>query len=309
LETPVVARWGDRLVVRGYSPVTTIGGGIVADPWPPPRPRRPHDLAALLADPGARVAAAVRRAGDRGLAVEDLPVRLGVPVPEVAQRITEGVNADDFGRVGDRLVAVVALNAAKSRIEAALAAHHAEFPLEPGMALEALRRMVADAAVADAALDALVLAGRCVAEGQTVRLTAHEVRVTGTDAAVVAAVRNAVEAAGFEGITPDEVEVGHPGGKLGPRAALEFLVRSGEAVRVGRDRYVASGVMGVMVSRIAEVLGSSGQVGPAQLRDLFGLTRRFSIPLLEWLDGNGYTVRQGDIRVAGPRLTGRPDRS
>jgi selenocysteine-specific elongation factor len=309
LETPVVARWGDRLVVRAYSPVTTVGGGIVADPWPAARPRRPHDLAVLLTDPRARLAGAVQRAGDRGIAVDDLAVRLGLAPPELPSLIAQGVEAGEFGRVGSRLIAVGALDTARSRIEAELATHHAAFPLEPGMAREAVRRLVADTDVADAALDALVAAGRCVVEGQTARLAAHEVRVAGADAAVVEKMRNAIEAAGFEGMTPDEAGVGAVRGTLGPRATLEFLERNGEAVRIGRDRYVATGIMKVMLGRIREALGATGQLRPAQLRDLFGLTRKFSIPLLEWLDGSGYTVRQGDIRVAGPRLTEGPDRS
>jgi len=309
LETPVVARWGDRLVVRAYSPVTTVGGGVVADPWPAARPRRPRDLAELLADPPARLAAAVQRAGDRGIPLDDLAVRVGLAPPEVPSLIGRGVEAGHFGRVGDRLVAAAALDAARSDIEAALAAHHGRFPLEPGMSREAVRRVVADSELADAALDALVASGRCVVEGQTVRLAAHEVRVAGADAAVVGRMRNAIEAAGFEGVTSDEAEVGAERGGLSPRAALEFLERSGEAVRIGRDRYLAAGIMKMMLGRIREALATTGQLGPAQLRDLFGLTRKFSIPLLEWLDGNGYTVRKGDVRVAGPRLTEGPDRS
>jgi selenocysteine-specific elongation factor len=309
LETAVVARWGDRVVVRAYSPVTTIGGGVVADPWPAPRPRRPHDLAALLAAAPARLAAAVSRAGDHGLAVADLGVRLGVAPADANELIGAGVEQGRFGRVEDRLIATPVLDAAQARIEAALVEYHAAHPLEPGMARETLRRTVGDMAVADAALAALVAAGSCVDDGPTVRLTAHEVRVSGADAAVVAAIRNAVEAAGFEGVTSEGAEAVAGKGGLGARAALEFLTRAGEAVRVGRDRYVSAGIMKVMLGRIQEVIRTSGQVGPAQLRDLFGLTRKFSIPMLEWLDGQGYTVRQGDIRVAGPRLTGGTERS
>jgi selenocysteine-specific elongation factor len=309
LETPVVARWGDHFVVRAYSPATTIGGGIVADPWPAPRPRRPRDLAVLLDGPAARLAAAVRRAGDHGVGIEELGVRLGVAPPDVAPLIDAGTQAGRFGRVGDRLVGAAALDGAKSRIEAALAAHHAAHPLQPGMAREALRRAVADAELADAVLDALAADGRCVAEGQTVRLPTHEVRVTAAEAVVVDAIRNALEAAGFEGVMSEDADAAAAPGGLGRRAALEFLARSGEAVRIGRDRYVSAGIMKMMLGRIREALGASGQMGPAQLRDLFGLTRKFSIPLLEWLDGQGYTVRQGDVRVAGPRLTVGPERS
>ncbi|MBI4419849.1 MAG: selenocysteine-specific translation elongation factor, partial [Gemmatimonadetes bacterium] len=78
LESPVVARWGDRGVIRAYSPVTTIGGCVVTDPWPAPRPRRPRrDPRKWSADPVERLRAFVLDAGPGGVSVTDLPVRVG----------------------------------------------------------------------------------------------------------------------------------------------------------------------------------------------------------------------------------------
>jgi len=303
LEEPVVARWGDHFVLRSYSPVTTIGGGVVADPWPPPRPRRPAELDVLLGPPAARLAAAVGRTGEHGLSVTDLPVRLGIAPGEVSGLLDAAIRTGSVAQVGDRLVAPDVFVRARQQLLEALETHHAAHRLEPGMAREALRRAVKDAALADAALDALVGDGRCVIEGQTARLAGHEVRLEGAEAAAVEAVRNAIEAAGFEGKTPEELPDVH--GTLPPRAALDFLVRAGDVLRIGRDRYVAAGIIQEVVGRVGEALREAGEIGPAQLRDTLGLTRKFSIPLLEWLDAQGYTVRNGDVRVAGPRLTGR----
>jgi len=171
------------------------------------------------------------------------------------------------------------------------------------MPREALRQTVSDLALADAALESLAKDGSCVLEGQTARLTEHAIRLAGPEAAGVEAVRNVLHRAGFEGKTPEDID-GVAGG-IAPRVALEFLERTNEAVRIGRDRYVAAGIIQEVVERVREVLEESGQIGPAQLRDILGLTRKFSIPLLEWLDAQGYTVRRADVRVAGPRLTGR----
>jgi selenocysteine-specific elongation factor len=303
LEAPTVARWGDRIVLRAYSPVMTIGGGLVADPWPAARPRRPAGLDALLEEPGLRIAAAVLRAGSHGLPVTDLPVRLGVPPTDVVALVDAAAADGHAVRIGDRLLHAPVFEAAKARLVGALRAFHAANRLEPGMPREALRRVVSDPVLADAATDRLVADAQCAIEGQTVRLLTHEVRLEGEEAAAVAAVRNAVTDAGFEGKSPEEL-AGF-GGALAPRAALEFLVRAGEVVRIGRDRYVAAGIIQTAVERVRQELAKSGQVGPAQLRDLLGLTRKYSIPLLEWFDAQSYTVRQGDVRVAGPRLTGR----
>ncbi|MDH4046095.1 MAG: SelB C-terminal domain-containing protein, partial [Gemmatimonadota bacterium] len=98
-------------------------------------------------------------------------------------------------------------------------------------------------------------------------------------------------------------------GDLPMRAVVDFLERESAIVRVGRDRYLDAGIIQEIVRHAREALGASGELGPAQLRDRLGLTRKFSIPLLEWLDGQGFTVRRGDVRIAGPRLTGRPAES
>ena len=82
----------------------------------------------------------------------------------------------------------------------------------------------------------------------------------------------------------------------------EFFVREGTAVRVGRDRYYDGDRLGQMIRLVGDEIVRSGEVGPAQVRAMLGLTRRLLIPFLEWMDGQGYTTRVGDVRRAGPRL-------
>jgi selenocysteine-specific elongation factor len=83
----------------------------------------------------------------------------------------------------------------------------------------------------------------------------------------------------------------------------DYLVREGRAARVGRDRYYDTESLNRMVQITADALAELGQVGVAELRDRLGLTRKFLIPFLEWLDERGFTVRSGDVRRPGPRLT------
>src|SRR5205823_13046124 len=78
LETPLVARGGDRFVVRSFSPVTTIGGGVVLDPFPAPRPRLRQRRLATEQLPIERLQVLAHEAGLAGLPVAGLPMRLGV---------------------------------------------------------------------------------------------------------------------------------------------------------------------------------------------------------------------------------------
>jgi selenocysteine-specific elongation factor len=87
----------------------------------------------------------------------------------------------------------------------------------------------------------------------------------------------------------------------GAREIAEFLVRVGEAKRIGADRYYDTSeferLKNDIVSEIARV---GGVATPAQLREKTGLSRKFLIPALEWLDGEGVTAREGDGRRLGP---------
>lgn len=307
LEAPVVARWGDRLVIRSYSPVTTIGGAIVADPWPPARPRRPQALETLLAAEANRVHAAVRRAGARGLAQTALPVRLGIPPPRVPD-LVEGLGTAGVRDVRGRLVEADTLTRVARAMEAALAAHHRAHPAAPGMALEALRQTVPDGALVDQALRELAAAGTVMVDGAVARLAAHAPALAGPYAEAGTAVRNALQSAGFEGRTAAELASAASREEI-TTAAVDFLVRQGTVVRVGPERYYESAVLDRMLEAVAAELEERGEIGPSQVRDRLGLTRKFSIPFLEWLDAQGYTVRVGDARRAGPRLTKRSNRA
>jgi selenocysteine-specific elongation factor len=300
LERPVVARWGDRIVVRSYSPVTTIGGAVVADPWPPVQPRRPDGLTRLLGVAEARLPVAVERSATHGVPLADLAVRLGIPpadLPAVLDRVQRGL----VTRVGDRLVASAVVTRLRDRTLEALAAYHRAEPLAQGMAREAVRQALGDAAIADHVLADLVASGAVVLDGATVRLAGHMTRLDDAAQRLATAIGNALRSAGFEGKTAAELAEG--GNREAVEAMLEYLVRDGAATRVGRERFLDARALDGIVGRVTAIMRDRGAVGPADLRDTLGLTRKFSIPLLEWMDGQGYTVRAGDVRRAGPRLT------
>jgi selenocysteine-specific elongation factor len=300
LEAPVAARWGDRAVLRSFSPATTIGGCIVADPWPARRPRRPQGLDALLAAPEMRVAAAVERAGARGVALADLPVRLGIP-PTAVPALVTALAGHDVRHIGNRLLPVPAVRKARERLLDEVAAFHRRMPLAPGLPLEAARQLLDDAELADAIIADLARERALVTEGAAVRLAAHQPRVEAGLQEAVSRVGNALREAGFEGRTLPELEPAGPPAQL--PGILEYLMREGQVVRVGRERYYDAGVLDRMVRITADALGEAGEVGVAQLREKLGLTRKFLIPFVEWLDAQGFTVRNGDLRRPGPRLT------
>ena len=100
--------------------------------------------------------------------------------------------------------------------------------------------------------------------------------------------------------TLGELEREFPGAPI--RALLAHLAREGGAEQIDQERYAARQALEAFRTSLEAALAELGQATPAELRDRFGLTRKYLIPLLEWADRRGITRRAGDARVLA-RLT------
>ena len=312
LEGPIVARGGDRFVVRSFSPVTTIGGGVVLDPFPPRRPRVSERGLAAQQAPGERLARLVEEAGLVGVTTRDLPVRLGIlpgDVSGVVDLAGKGVLAS-----GDVLVARRALSAEVERLAGVVAAHHEAHPLDPGLSLQALRAAVTvrrgAGEVTGSVLDLLVEHG---VKKQAFEVAGAVVRRPGWKATLEShaggsgerLVRRLAEA---RWQLPTVAELQHEFADLTVPPLLAHLAREGGVEQVDQERYATKPALEEFRRTLEAALRELGRATPAQLRDRTGLTRKYLIPLLEWADRRGITKRQGDARVLA-RLTGAADGS
>lgn len=296
LERPLVARGGDRFVLRSFSPVTTIGGGVVLDPFPPKRPRVSERGLAAGQPPGERLARLVEEAGLAGLSLPAVPVRLGILPADVAGAVAaagKGVLA-----VGDVLVARRALATEIERLAAVVASHHDTHPLDPGLSLQALRAAVkAPAVVLDLLVDHGVKKQAFeLAEGGAV------VRRPGWEAALSARAgdaggRLAQRLADARWQLPTVSELEREFADPAVPALLAHLAREGAVERVDQERYAVKQALEEFRRAVETTLQELGSATPAQFRDRLGLTRKYLIPLLEWADRRGITSRQGDTRV------------
>jgi len=296
LEHPIVARGGDRFVVRSFSPVTTIGGGVVLDPFPPKRPRVSERGLSVGQLPAERLARFVDEAGLAGLHVDSIAVRLGIipaAVPATIEAAGKGVL-----QAGDVLVARRSIAAAVDKLAAAVAAYHDEHPLDPGLSLQALRSTVN---APQAVLDLLVEHGVKkqaweLAEGGAV------VRKPGWQAALKeragdAGGRLAQRLAEARWQLPTVAELQREFSDPSVPALLAHLAREGSVERVDQERYALKQALEEFQRAVEETLRELGAATPAQFRDRLGLTRKYLIPLLEWADRRGITSRKGDTRV------------
>ena len=294
LESPMVARGGDRFVIRSFSPVTTIGGGTVLDPFPPTRFRVSERR--LDRPIPERLTGLVEEAGLMAVTASDLAVRLGVLPSDVPRTIEEA--GKSILTVGETLVARRAIAAAVEGLGLVVTAHHEAHPLDPGLSLQALRAAVG---AADAVMDLIVDQGvkkkawELTEGGAAVRKPGWQVAHKAS--AGKASERLAQRLAEARWQIPTVAELEKEFSDPTVPALLAHLAREGSVERVDQERYALKQALEEFRRAVEETLRELGAATPAQFRDRLGLTRKYLIPLLEWADRRGITARKGDTRV------------
>jgi selenocysteine-specific elongation factor len=308
LETPVPVTRGDRFVVRSYSPAATIGGGRILDPGPPrggvrltATRARFEALDAPLSGAGPEADALfvfVRESGAAGVPVDALRARAGAG--RAAAAIADLRSRADVWMAGDRLVLEAWRVELEGRVERALEAHHRAEPLSEGLSREEVRERVlagASPPVAEAVLERLGASGRVLGR-ERLRLRGHEVRLTGEEAAAEEALLSAYRSAG---LTPPDVAALTEATRLPPpvvQRVTQLLLRQKRLVRVDTLIFHPE-TLARLKSEIAAMKSDAApvEVDVATFKGRYGLTRKYAIPLLEYLDRERVTRRDGERRV------------
>jgi selenocysteine-specific elongation factor len=303
LESPGVVGRGDRLVLRSYSPADTIGGALVLDPLAPRRRAADRLAVERLREAETTLLAAeamVAEAGPSGIQAPLLAARLTVPEALLA---TELLASRQIVRLGQD-PAVVVSGEALSRLGVsaleALAAFHRAQPLKAGMPREELRARSfgrATLVAFERVLADLAAAGSVRLSPDTVALARHEVRLSAGEEEARGLILEAAAAAGLAGVeTPVLAERVGKDAKLLERVgrvlvAERVLERIGEALLVHRDHLEA------LQARVRERWSPGSKIEVSAFKDLTGLSRKYVIPLLEYLDRVRVTRRAGTDRV------------
>lgn len=303
LEAPVVACCGDRFVIRSYSPITTIAGGVVLEPVPPKRKRlSDRERGALdgLARGGMRaLCGAVALAGWEGLEEAMLGVRVGWGGGK-PQTLGE-----DLWRLDTVLFDAGIAARGEGEILRAVRRHHDLHSLTAGAPLAVLRAALPSHAhprLADGLVARLARAGRLVIEGKIARLPEFTAALSPEEEELSGRLLRALADTGLQGPATSELEAivsGHP--RTG--AVLAFLAAEGRILLLGDAYWVMAEDLDRAASRVVEELGGEEGLGPADFRTVLPVTRKHLIPILAYLDARGVTHRLDSGRRVSESLS------
>ena len=302
LEEPLTVRARDRVVIRAYSPVTTIGGGVVAETMPPKRNRLDDRTRAALGalvegSPSQAIAAHVELQGWAGAAKQALPVHTGFAPVLVGSGLAE-LDVTRILVTAQRVFGPEVRADAQELVLRAVEEGHAADPLRPTIPLAAVRSAFPSWAphdLADAVVDGLVAEGRLEAAEGGVRRSGHRPALSQEQEAASARLEEIFLSGGLGAPAVDELPE-----ELRARRDLWPLLRRLESL--GVVRLVADGLflggaeLDAAAARIRTALAGQRDLGPAAFRDVLPVTRKRLLPLLAYFDGLGTTLRRGEGR-------------
>lgn len=307
LARPVFAAPGDRLVLRRSSPATTLGGGVVLDAEPPRLRRREAATLGDLPRPWSEVGAALERwileAGVHGTTPARLAARLGVAKEGVEAPLGELLSAGRIvaGRsTPPLLLHRVAVDALREHARRELAGcGPAGLPIA-----ELLSRLAPSAA--DALRGVLLEELRRAGVVREVSGRAFAADAVPLEDELTSRIEEVYRNSGIEAPAPSEVAATLGAKEKVVEGLVRFLIENKRLARVGGKWVLHRHHLDAMAEAIRNMEMETFDVG--QFKDWFGLSRKLAIPILEWLDSERVTRREGDRRrIVRPRA-GTPSR-
>jgi selenocysteine-specific elongation factor len=307
LEEPAIVLPRDRFVIRSYSPVQTIGGGMVLDTQPAKHRRGEAGLAdhfQLLAagSPEEVFAHHLKQATHQGLRLAEFLPRTELSEARLRQVATtlqragraRAVNVD----MGWYLHAD-ALDTLTRELRRHLEIYHRQNPLKPNISIEELRAKVRALGerVCLMALEELRRQGAVIVERDRVRLATHQVALDDTRERILNELEAEFLAAGFQPPRVEDLFARLNIGKGHDKALLQVLLDQGRAVRLKENIIFHRTNLAQAESLLVQFLRAHREITPIEFKDLLGISRKYAIPMLEYFDGQKITIRVGDKRI------------
>jgi selenocysteine-specific elongation factor len=301
-EKPIVADAGDRFVVRSYSPVRTIGGGAILDVHPEKHKRLKNDVLLRLSqldkgDPEQLVMEQMLRSSHLFLAVAELAKLASVP-PEVCRdQLDSLLQQSKVAQLeADGWYASSHFENLKRKIAELLDKLHRENPLKIGLSASEVHSRLkppVERKLFDHACKVLQTEAQVDLHGDRMSLRSHAIQLSSEHKVVRDKIERALTTSPLMPPGQREITVG-----LGKDAEKVFalMIESGDVIRLEQDIVMHRSAIEHAKLEIAKLLAAKHQAGLGEIREHLGITRKFALPLLLYLDGIGFTERDGDVR-------------
>jgi selenocysteine-specific elongation factor len=307
LEEPITALPGDRFIIRSYSPMATIGGGVVIDALP--EKHRIRDKVAYVnlerlegAYLTERVGIFIEMKGAKAMTEGELLARLGITTEQMADNVRKLIQQGGVLEVANApliLISVESYRLLSGQVVELLSEYHKREPLSLGLSREEVRERLFGTLrleVFRMAISRLVDEGKVVAERDMLRLASHRLALSDVEATAKQALEAAFRTHGLRAITLEETaaEIKIPSDLA--RKLFNLLAAEHRVIRIGESIFHVECIE-ELKSRLRAHKSISPKIDTTVFKEITGgLSRKYAIPLLEFLDRERVTRRVGNDR-------------
>ena len=305
LEEPLLVLRGDRFVARDETAQRTLGGGTVIHPWSKRHKRGEANLLDRLkalhsGDFAQLVEEFLNDSGDFALAIDAIYQFLNLREEEARQKVDALKSLRAVNAEGEKVYTTeLKWSRLKERLLKTVKDFHAAHPLVPGMDMEELRGKLVyklSPKIFRVVVDLFSKEKLIAKEENLLRLASHQVQVGGQEKVLMDKIKKIL---GEQPLAPPDLkevekQAGVPRNRLSE--VIRLLEREGAVVRITADMYFLASSIEQLRGTLVQYLNEKGEMNAAAFRDLIGSSRKYTIPLLEYFDRVGLTIRIGDIR-------------
>lgn len=301
MSSPVLLIPGDRFIIRQFSPVITIGGGTVLDSEPVKIPlgRRIQFLKEISAPPlDAQLHARISRHGQRGITIAQLVAETGRPRPAILEHVSKLASDRTIVKHGELLVSAREFQNTIGDLCRLVSEFHQRDPLQPGLSKEELRDQARlSSEVFAAALDSAVKDQKLALAGDLVHLPGRGIVMKDDESESRKIIEQAFASAGLKAPALKDVLAGLKIDKARAQKIVTLLLREKILIKVSDDLVFHQSALADLRKAVATQKARSPKIDVGTFKDLTGVTRKYAIPLLEYLDRERITRRDGDLRT------------
>jgi selenocysteine-specific elongation factor len=297
LQDPVVSTSGDRYIIRRFSPVETIGGGEIFDPSPPKRKQK--DIAEILTvfekgSLGDKISLKVLQSGLHGISVIALEGWIKAEIPVIREAVETLKKNGLLLIVEDVLIHKTLFDHFREKVLQTLKNFHAKNPLKSGMPKEELRA----AFKIDSRLFGGLIASinDIVMEKEIIRLKTFSTVLSQAEETLKPRILDLLQKNEFQPPSKEELSQALNLDQKHLSDILKLLGKEGSLIRISDSMYLTSSAYNRMIADLRNFFSKKPEMTVAEFRDILGTTRKYALPILEYLDSSKVTLRVGDIR-------------
>lgn len=297
LQEPVVSMSGDRYIIRRFSPVDTIGGGEVLDPSPPKRKQKDIDENLMIFEKGnltEKISLKVQQSGLYGISTIAIEGWIKAETPAIRESIEVLREKSLLLSIEDVLIHKTFFDVFREKVTQTLKDFHSKNPLKPGMPKEELRVMLN---MEPKLFSGLITSLKdVVIEKEIIRLKTFSTVLSQAEESMKTKILELLQKGGFQPPMKEELSQSLKLDQKHLSDILKLLVKEGSLVRISDSMYLTSSFYNKMIETLKDFFRKKPEMTVAEFRDILSTTRKYALPILEYLDSIKVTLRVGDVR-------------